>query len=134
MKEMFLSHQAKSGDLHMSFVTLKKGVCEEQKCAEKLGAKWRDLLKTDGLAVSLYPLSETELLYTEDGGRVIEARDYLLTQPEVEKFRWKDTDFFPPSSDSSKVSSKPATGPAAAGADKRKKSKKKGKKGAKAEL
>lgn len=91
IKDAYLSHAAKSGDMHMSFVTLKKGVCAAQKCAEELGARWRDLLKTDGLAVGLYPLSETELLYTEEDGRVIEARDFLLQQPEVEKFRWKDT-------------------------------------------
>lgn len=91
MKEAYLSHSAKSGEMHMSFVTLKKGACKTQKEAEELGARWRDLLKTDGLAVGLYPLSETELLYTEEEGRILEARDFLLSQPEVEKFRWKDT-------------------------------------------
>ena len=63
----------------MSFVTLKKGVCANQKCAEELGAKWRDLLKTDGVSMNLYPLSETEMLFTGAWLMQEERRTYAIT-------------------------------------------------------
>jgi hypothetical protein len=43
--------------------------------------------------VKVYATSDHELLVTEDNGRILEVKDFLLSQPEVSKFRWKDTDF-----------------------------------------
>lgn len=37
--------------------------------------------------------ADHELLVTEEYGRILEVRDFLLAQPEVSKVRWKDTDF-----------------------------------------
>jgi hypothetical protein len=94
-REAMLASEAGSKAMQMSFATLKPGAAATKEEAEALGVRWRDLLATDALKASVYALSETELLYTEEEGRILELRNFLLAQPEIEKFRWKDTDFTP---------------------------------------
>ncbi len=81
--------------IQMAFATFKKDVVASKDEAEKLGQKWQGLLKTDGINVSIYPISESELLLTEQEGKIFAVKEFILSQPEVEKFRWKDTDFTP---------------------------------------
>jgi len=94
-KDMLLQHEAGSGNMQMAFATLRKGVAKNDKEINELAGKWQALLQTNGVKISFHPIGGDDLLLTEDGGRIIEARDFILNQPEVEKFRWKDTDFTP---------------------------------------
>jgi hypothetical protein len=113
LKDTVLQHEASSGNVQMAFATVKKSVTEDPKEVEKIGQRWQGLLATAGVHTSLYPIGGQDLLMTEDNTRILQVRDFLLTQPELEKFRWKDTDFFPT----------PTPAPAAAKAEKKKKSK-----------
>lgn len=75
--------------------------------------------------------ADHELLVTEEYGRILEVRDFILEQPEVSKFRWKDTDFTKESVAAASGGSPPAasdaSAPAAAKPKPNKSSKKKGK-------
>ena len=52
-------------------------------------------LKTGGVHISVYPMGANQLLFSQEDGRTLEVKDFLLSQPEVEKVRWKDTDWKP---------------------------------------
>lgn len=93
MQDMVLEHEAKSGNMQMAFCTLKKGTAKTKFDAEQIGARWTSLMQTAGIRATLYAISEDDLLFTDDTGVIMQVRDFLLEQPEVEKFRWKDTDF-----------------------------------------
>lgn len=93
MQDLVLEHEAKSGNMQMAFCTLKKGTAANKFEAEQLGQKWNSLMQTAGIRATLYAISEDDLLFTDDSGVIMKVRDFLLEQPEVEKFRWKDTDF-----------------------------------------
>ena len=90
-REAVLDSQAKSAEMHMAFATLKTGAVKDKAAAEALGQQWRSLMATDGIMLSLYAIADNELLFTEDGGRILDVRDFVLAQPETAKFRWKDT-------------------------------------------
>ena len=95
VKESILERDAKSKDMQMAFATLKAGTVATKEEAEKMGVRWRDMLLTDAIKVAVYAISESELLFTEEEGRILDVRNFVLAQPEIEKFRWKDTDFLP---------------------------------------
>lgn len=81
--------------MQMAFATIKESVTKDAKEIEEIGKRWQALLATNGVQVSLYPIGGQDILFTEDAGRILEVRDFVLNQPELEKFRWKDTDFTP---------------------------------------
>ena len=113
-KEKILENEASSGNMQMGFCTLKKGVADTDEEKNKLAGRWAALLQTNGIKMSFHVIGGDDLLITEDGGRVMEARDFLLNQPEVAKFRWKDTDFTPTPAPTPKKASKKSKKAAAA--------------------
>lgn len=92
-KDAYLEGEARKKDMQMAFCTLHPDATANKAESEKLGAKWQAILQTGGNRVNVYATSDHELLFTEEYGRILEVRDFLLAQPEVAKFRWKDTDF-----------------------------------------
>lgn len=126
MKDLVYEHEATNGNIHMSFATIKSSVTTDPAEIQAIGERWQALLQTDGSKVKLYPIGGQDLLFTEDDGRILEIRDFVLRQPELEKFRWKDTDFTPLPSPSPTPTRKPrrkaaaATPSATAAADKKK--------------
>lgn len=94
-KDMLLQHEASSGNMQMAFITLKKGVASNDREIGEIAGRWQALLQTNGVKLSFHPIGGDDILVTEDGGRILEARDFILSQPQVDKFRWKDTDFTP---------------------------------------
>lgn len=94
-KDMLLQHEANSGNMQMAFITLRSGVASNDREIGEIAGKWQALLQTNGVKLSFHPIGGDDILVTEDGGRILEARDFILNQPEVAKFRWKDTDFTP---------------------------------------
>lgn len=94
-KDMLLQHEASSGNMQMAFITLRSGVAKNDREIADIAGKWQALLQTNGVKLSFHPIGGDDILVTEDGGRILEARDFILNQPEVAKFRWKDTDFIP---------------------------------------
>ena len=121
IKDTMLASEATSGNTQMAFLTLREGVAEDDEARAKLAGRWAALLGTNAVKISYHMIGGNELLITEEQSRILEVKDFVLTQPEVAKFRWKDTDFYPPSpspSDTPKLSKKA----------------KKGKKGGKEEL
>lgn len=95
MRDMVFEHEATNGNIHMAFATIKASVTTDAAEIQKIGSRWQALLQTDGSKVKMYPIGGQDLLFTEDDGRIMEIRDFALQQPELEKFRWKDTDFTP---------------------------------------
>ena len=95
IKETMLASEATSGNTQMAFLTLKDGVAETDEERGKLGAQWAALLGTNAVKISYHFIGGNELLITEEQSRIVEVKDFLLNQPEVAKFRWKDTDFYP---------------------------------------
>ena len=89
MKETMLASEATSGNTQMAFLTLRDGVAETDEERAKLGSKWAALLVTNAVKISYHMIGGNELLITEEQGRIMEIKDFVLTQPEVAKFRWK---------------------------------------------
>ena len=79
----------------MMFATLKEGTFDTKEETSTLGSQWSSLMKTGGVDVQVYPLEANKLLFTEQNGQVFKVKKFVLEQPEVEKFTWKDQDFFP---------------------------------------
>ena len=92
-KEAMLAREAASKEMQMAFGTLKPGAAASKEAAEKIASRWRDLMATDGIQVQVYAIADNEVLFTEDAGRILDVREFVLAQPEALKFRWKDTDF-----------------------------------------
>lgn len=93
IQEKVLEQEASSGNMQMAFATLKKGVAATQREAEEVGKRWQALMQTAGISTNLYAISADDLLFTDDNGVILKVREFVLDQPEIEKFRWKDTDF-----------------------------------------
>ena len=89
MKETMLASEASSGNTQMAFLTLKDGVAETDEERAKLGSQWAALLVTNAVKISYHMIGGNELLITEEQGRIMEIKDFVLQQPEVAKFRWK---------------------------------------------
>jgi hypothetical protein len=40
-------------------------------------------------------METNQMIVTQEDGRSLEVKEFILAQPEVEKFRWKDKDWLP---------------------------------------
>ncbi|CAE7741442.1 unnamed protein product [Symbiodinium sp. KB8] len=81
--------------MQMIFVTLFPDTHVDKKQTEALGTTWASMLKTGGIHLSVYPMNANQLLLSQEDGRTLEVKEFLLSQPEVEKVRWKDKDWTP---------------------------------------
>ena len=83
-----LASEASSGNTQMAFLTLRDGVAADDEERAKLAGRWAALLGTNAVKISYHMIGGNELLITEEQGRIIEVKDFVLQQPEVLKFRW----------------------------------------------
>ena len=83
-----LASEASSGTTQMAFLTLRDGVAADDEERAKLAGRWAALLGTNAVKISYHMIGGNELLITEEQGRIIEVKDFVLQQPEVLKFRW----------------------------------------------
>lgn len=94
-KSVMAEREARNGEMHMCFITLRKEAVPTKKDLDMLAAKWQALLKTNSVDTRFYPIGENELLVTEDENRVLDLKDFVLSQPETLKFRFKEVDYEP---------------------------------------
>ena len=76
----------------------------------------------------VYAIEDNSILLTNDDGKILEVRRFVLEQPEVEKFTWNSQDYFP-TPDASKGKKKRRRGGKSKKGKKGKGKKGKGKKG-----
>jgi thiol-disulfide isomerase/thioredoxin len=111
--QAFLSQAMSGSGMQMMFVQLYRGLHVSKKETEELGVMWTSecapcvpvlsppspllaaMLKTDGVQTIVYTVDVNQLIFTQEDGRSFEVKEFILSQPEVEKFRWKDKDWFP---------------------------------------
>ena len=88
LRSTMLASEATSGNTQMAFLTLRDGVAADDEERAKLAGRWAALLGTNAVKISYHMIGGNELLITEEQGRIIEVKDFVLQQPEVLKFRW----------------------------------------------
>ena len=93
--DAFVAQSFGASGMQMVFVTLYSTTHKNKKETEDLALRWATILRTDGLVLQVYTLNTNSILFTQEDGRVIEAREFYLSQPETEKVRWKDKDWLP---------------------------------------
>lgn len=89
-----------AGGMQMCFASLIEGLTKDD--SKELAARWQALLMTNGIRNKMYSIDEKQILVTEEDGHIFDVKDFMLAQPEVTKFRWKDTDYFPEKKKASK--------------------------------
>merc|ERR1711871_484393 len=72
--------------------------------AHALFGRWQELLKTGGVDIKGAATHEThhvtkeqywQVIITQDDGKVMQAKEFLLEQPQVYNFRTNDVDYWP---------------------------------------
>ena len=88
-------HNNNGGVMAMTFAQLKPGVCSERECTEKLAIKWTDQLVLGGVQIKPYAVEDDQILLTQEDGNMLQLKNFVLAQPEVEKWTWNSKDYFP---------------------------------------
>ena len=65
----------------------------KSECTEKIAIKWTDQLVLGGVQSS-YTVEDDQILLQEDRN-MLQLKDFVLAQPEVEKWTWNSKDYFP---------------------------------------
>ena len=88
-------HNNNGGVMAMTFAQLKPGVCTKRECTEKIAIKWTDQLVLGGVQIKPYAVEDDQILLTQEDGNMLQLKDFVLAQPEVEKWTWNSKDYFP---------------------------------------
>eukprot|EP00943_MAST-04B_sp_MAST-4B-sp1_P006453 g6453.t1 len=91
-----MSQQGSSGGgMAMTFAQLKPDICQNRGCTERLAIKWTDLLVLGGVQIRPYAVEDDQILITQEDNNVKQLKEFILSQPEVEKWTWNSLDYYP---------------------------------------
>ncbi len=91
-----MSQQGSSGGgMAMTFAQLKPDICRSRDCTERLAIKWTDLLVLGGVQIHPYAVEDDQILITQEDNNVMQLKEFVLSQPEVEKWTWNSRDYYP---------------------------------------
>jgi len=77
--------QAKHGKPTMIFFTLKEKDCPSMKALEQVSQRYASMLLSGHVPVQNYPVGERRSIFmTKEGSQMVEIKNFLLKQPEVE--------------------------------------------------